>query len=420
MVSKERLLQVIYEQRNSPASNTIPRRIELELLTNPEVLVITGIRRCGKSTLLRQIQQQLAERDYYINFDDERLINFTTDDFQSLNEVMHTEFGEQHTYYFDEIQNIKGWERFVSRLYNTGNKVFVTGSNANMLSRELGTLLTGRHVTKELYPFSFAEFLAHKQHTFKRSDLRTTNGRAKLNRLFTEYLSMGGLPQYISSGNTAFLKSLYSDIVFRDVIVRNGIASESSLREMIYYLASNVTHPFSYNSVAKQIGVKSMETIRDWVSYLEQTYMIRSLNKYAPKVGIQMRSPKKVYFIDNALASQVGFNLSKNLGAWLENAVAIELQRRGADFYYHLQKHECDFIVRTGYSVTQALQVTAAMDNHKTRKRELNGIIEAMDAYGLQQGLIITLDSHETITLDDGRTIEIMPCWQWMLENDIP
>ena len=420
MISKETLLQVIYEQRNYPAGETILRKIDTNLINSPEVLIITGIRRCGKSTLLRQIQQQLTERDYYLNFDDERLINFTTDDFQALNQVLHTEFGEQHTYYFDEIQNIRGWERFISRLYNAGNKIFITGSNANMLSRELGTLLTGRHITKELYPFSFAEFLEQKQHTIKSSNLHTTNGRAPFNKLFTEYLRTGGIPQYTNSLNTAFLKSLYTDILYRDVIVRHNISSENALREMIYYLASNVTHPFTFNSVAKHIGIKSMETVRDWVTYLEQTYLIRCLNKYAPKVGVQLRSPKKVYFIDNALAGQVGFNLSQNLGAWLENAVAIELERRGADFYYHSNKHECDFIIRKGYSVKQALQVTAAMDDPKTRKRELNGILDAMDAYNLQQGLIVTIDSRETIKLEDGRTVEVVPCWQWMLNHNMP
>ena len=135
------------------------------LVTAPEILVVTGVRRCGKSTLLRQIQQQVSESDYYINFDDERLLNFTVDDFQKLDELFHSEFGEQHTYYFDEIQNVKGWERFVDRLYNTGNKVFVTGSNANLLSRELGTLLTGRHMTMELYPFSFDRSISCRQGT---------------------------------------------------------------------------------------------------------------------------------------------------------------------------------------------------------------------------------------------------------------
>ena len=147
MITKQSLLQIVYEQNRVKTDVTIPRRIDPKLLSCPEVLIITGVRRCGKSTLLRQIQQRSADRDYYINFDDERLINFTVEDFQTLNEVFFSEFGEQHTYYFDEIQNVPGWERFVDRLYTTGNKVYVTGSNAKLLSRELGTLLTGRHVT---------------------------------------------------------------------------------------------------------------------------------------------------------------------------------------------------------------------------------------------------------------------------------
>jgi predicted AAA+ superfamily ATPase len=417
MVTKDTLLQVIYEQRIVSSEDIIPRKIDMGLVSAPEILVITGVRRCGKSTLLRQIQQQLSERDYYINFDDERLLNFEVNDFQQLNELFHSEFGEQHTYYFDEIQNVKGWERFVDRLYNTGNKVFVTGSNANLLSRELGTLLTGRHLTLELYPFSFAEFLIFRRYTYRRQDFHTTEGRARLGRYFSEYLAMGGMPQYLRAGNTAFLKSLYTDIVFRDVIVRNGITAQASLREMIYYLASNVTHPFTFNSVAKSIGMKSMETVSNWIFCLEQTYMVHCLNKYDSKVGVQLRSPKKLYFIDNALAGQVGFNLSKNQGLWLENAVAIELQRRGADFYYHSNGHECDFVVRQGHTVTQAIQVSAVMDQPDTRKRELDGIAAAMTAYGLELGLVITLDRRETVHDADGRRVEIMPCWLWMLEE---
>ena len=418
MVAKDTLLQVVYEQKQPFPEEIIPRKIDMGLVTAPEILVITGVRRCGKSTLLRQIQQQISETDYYINFDDERLLNFTVDDFQKLDELFHSEFGEQHTYYFDEIQNVKGWERFVDRLYNTGNKVFVTGSNANLLSRELGTLLTGRHMTMELYPFSFTEFLSYLKYSYRKQDLYTTEGRARLGRYLMEYLKMGGMPQYLKSGNPAFLKSLYTDIVFRDVIVRNGITAEASLREMIYYLASNVTHPFTFNSVAKNIGVKSMETVSNWIFCLEQTYMVRCLNKYDPKVGVQLRSPKKLYFIDNALAGQVGFNLSKNQGLWLENAVAIELQRRGEDFYYHSNGHECDFIVRSRDTVTQAIQVSAVMDQPDTRKREMEGIFAAMEAYQLKKGTIVTLDRRETIEDESGRQVEIVPCWQWMMEEN--
>ena len=209
MITKQSLLQIVYEQNRVKTDVTIPRRIDPKLLSCPEVLIITGVRRCGKSTLLRQIQQRSADRDYYINFDDERLINFTVEDFQTLNEVFFSEFGEQHTYYFDEIQNVPGWERFVDRLYTTGNKVYVTGSNAKLLSRELGTLLTGRHVTMELYPFSFHEFMSYRGYEYDRKDFHTTAGRSRLGKHFAEYLRDGGFPQYLNNGSDIFLKSLY-------------------------------------------------------------------------------------------------------------------------------------------------------------------------------------------------------------------
>lgn len=417
MVSREILLHVVYEQYTVQKRNNIARQIDAKLLNTPEILVITGVRRCGKSTLLQQIRQKSSEKDYFINFDDERLINFTVDDFQTLDELFHTEFGEQHTYYFDEIQNVKGWERFVNRLYNAGNKVFITGSNANLLSRELGTLLTGRHISKELYPFSFAEFMAFRKYDYQRQDMFTTAGRARLNNYFTEYLTMGGLPQYLQNGSKDFLKAMYTDIVFRDVIVRYNINSEASLREMLYYLASNVTHTFTYNSIAKNIGVKSTDTINDWISCLEQTYLVHCLNKYDTKVGVQLRSPKKLYFIDNALAGQIGFNLSKNQGLWLENAVAIELQRRGKEFFYHSNGHECDFVVREGNTITQAIQVSVTIDDEATRKREVAGVLSAMKDHHLAKGIILTMNTRTSIDLEENRHIEVIPCWQWMLES---
>ena len=157
-------------------------------------------------------------------------MSFVVEDFQKLDELFHEEFGEQHTYYFDEIQNIDGWERFVSRLYSSSNKVFVTGSNAHLLSKKMGTLLTERHVTHELYPFSFAEYLEYFGINFSRKDFFTTKGKALLSASFQDYLVKGGFPQYLNNGTKNYLKSIYSDIVFRDVIVRNKISSSKSLR----------------------------------------------------------------------------------------------------------------------------------------------------------------------------------------------
>lgn len=415
MISKEALLQVVYEQKAFSVDNTVQRKIDTALLDCPEVLIITGVRRCGKSILLRQIQSKRAEKDYYINFDDERLLTFSIEDFQKLNELFLEEFGEQHTYYFDEIQNIKGWERFIDRLYSTGNKVFVTGSNANLLSREMGTLMTGRHISIELYPFSFREFMEFKGYNYNKKELYTTAGSTRMHSRFQEYLSQGGFPQYLANRSSNYLKSIYSDIVFRDVIVRYRITSEKQVREMLYYLASNATNPCTYSSIAKNIGMKDSDSIALWIDYVEQTYLVRQVNKYSPKVGIQLRSHKKMYFIDNALASQIGFNISKNIGQWLENAVAIELMRRGNSFYYHNDTSECDFIIRENAHIKQAIQVTASMDSEPARTREIKGIQAAMDAYNLEEGYIITNNETDTIKTENGKTINVLPCWKWML-----
>lgn len=415
MISKDQLRQVIYEQRQRQLGSTVEREIDSKLIECSEVLVISGIRRCGKSVLLQQIRSRRKDKDYYLNFDDERLIHFTVDDFQLLNEVFAEEFGAQNDYYLDEIQNIKGWERFVSRLYGSGAKVFITGSNANLLSRELGTFLTGRHVTHTLYPFSYKEFIKANNVELTREAMFTTQGRSLLIKLFKEYLIVGGFPQYVFSKNTNYLSSLYNDIIYKDVLVRNRLTNEEQIKELMFYIASNATHRFTYNSLAKQAGIKSAETAKAYVSYLEDTYIIGQMQKYDHSLGIQLRSPKKAYCIDNAIISKIGFNVSENMGNTLENAIYIELQRRGADTYYYIGKTECDFIIKKGYSVYEAIQVTVSMQDEKTRKREINGLAEAMQVFSLKEGTIITLEENEEIEIAGIGKIHVVPAWKWIV-----
>lgn len=415
MISKDQLRQVIYEQRQRQLGSTVEREIDSKLIECSEVLVISGIRRCGKSVLLQQIRSRRKDKDYYLNFDDERLIHFTVDDFQLLNEVFAEEFGAQNDYYLDEIQNIKGWERFVSRLYGSGAKVFITGSNANLLSRELGTFLTGRHVTHTLYPFSYKEFIKANNVELTREAMFTTQGRSLLIKLFKEYLTVGGFPQYVFSKNTNYLSSLYNDIIYKDVLVRNRLTNEEQIKELMFYIASNATHRFTYNSLAKQAGIKSAETAKAYVSYLEDTYIIGQMQKYDHSLGIQLRSPKKAYCIDNAIISKIGFNVSENMGNTLENAIYIELQRRGADTYYYIGKTECDFIIKKGYSVYEAIQVTVSMQDEKTRKREINGLAEAMRVFSLKEGTIITLEENEEIEIAGIGKIHVVPAWKWIV-----
>ena len=284
---KELLKQIIFEQQEyckNIAQDTVPRDIEEEWLTTTEILIITGIRRCGKSVLLQQMRSKLPEQDFFFNFDDERLVNFTVADFQTLQECFFELFGEQHTYYFDEIQNVKGWETFVRRLYNEGNKVIVTGSNARMLSRELGTHLTGRYIAVEIFPFSFQEYLQLAKVQLEAKDFYLTSKRAILLGHFKEYLEKGGFPKYLQSSSTRYLSSLYDSIIFRDVMARNGLTNDKEMQELIFYLASNATKRITYTSLGKIVGIRHSETVKNYLEYIEQTYMIFQLMKYSPSV----------------------------------------------------------------------------------------------------------------------------------------
>lgn len=414
---KELLKKIIFEQQElckNIVRNTVPRDIEDEWVTTSEILIITGIRRCGKSVLLQQLRNKLSEQDFFFNFDDERLACFTVSDFQALQECFYELFGQQHTYYFDEIQNIPGWETFVRRLYNEGCKVIITGSNARMLSRELGTHLTGRYISVEIYPFSFVEYLKLINIHPVQADFYTTAGRSNLLVQFRNYIENGGFPKYLQTHSSRYLSSLYESIIFRDVMARNALTNEKEIKELVFYLASNATRRITYSSLGKIIGIRHAETVKNYLEYIQQTYMIFQLMKYSPSVKVQMLNPKKIYFIDNAIIGRIGFNATDNIGYKLENIVFIELKRRGYDLFYHSDKKECDFIVRQEANITQAYQVTVSVSDSKTRKREISGLQEAMNAYGLSEGYIITMDEKETVQVDEG-IIHVVPAWEWML-----
>ena len=412
---KEILKQVIFDQREKLVLNPIiNRKINSYIYTIHQIIVLSGIRRCGKSVLLNQIKEKNKEKDYYLNFDDERLIHFTSNHFQELIEVFLELFGEQNTYYFDEIQNIIGWERFVRRLHDAGKKVYITGSNATMLSRELGTHLTGRYIQIELFPFSFKEFLEYHSIKTNQETIYSTKGKVALKKKFDEYMKVGGFPLNFKQDNPFFIKTLYQNILYRDVMVRNHLVNEKEIAELIYLLASNVSKLSSYASLAKSIGVKSTTTIKNYIEYISNTYLLFQIPLFDYSLKVQLKNPKKTYFIDNAIVNQIGFNFSENIGRNLENIVFLELKRQGYEIFYHQKKTECDFVIRENNKIQQAIQVTAYLDNIETKKRELNGLIQAMKEYDLKTGLILTLDTESEEQIEDF-VIKIMPVWKWLV-----
>jgi predicted AAA+ superfamily ATPase len=415
----KRIIADQIEEHNLPG-DYIPRTAESQLakaFRSKEIIVLTGLRRSGKSVLLHHIRQQNTESDYYFNFEDERLSTFLVDDFQMLQETFIELFGLQKTYYFDEIQNIKGWEVFVRRLYNAGNKIYITGSNANLFSEELGTRLTGRYIAYTIYPLCFQEYIYYKNKKLLSENLLSTAKIGQIKKLFSDYCQEGGIPEYVKYKNSDYLRSLYEGILYRDIIARYKLPQSVLIKTLVFYLASNCSKEITYNSLRKLIGIKSATTISDYCYYLENSYLCFFVNRYSDSVKSQLQSPKKVYFIDTAVAKIVGFRISEDIGRTLENIVFLELKRRNYEIFYHQQSKECDFLVRENINVTQAIQVCQTLVDPKTKKREIEGLMEAMERFSLQTGLIIT--ESETFTEEvqkDGKifTILVVPAWDWL------
>ncbi len=418
-MNKEILKTIVLDQRAALKKRSvsyIARGLEKKLLNakkNNFVVIISGIRRCGKSTLLNYWRQKQKDKDYYFDFDDDRLADFTVNDFQKLLEVFLELYEKQNIFYFDEIQNIAGWERFVRRLHNEGKKVYITGSNASLLSRELGTHLTGRYLEYSLYPFSFKEFLDFRQ--IKIAKHLTTEKKVELLKYFQQYLKQGGFPEYLKTKDEEILKILYRDILYRDIIVRYRLPQERPLKELVSFCASNVGKEISFNSLKTVIGLKSSTTVKEYFDYLENSFLVFLVPRYDFSYKKQLVANKKVYFIDNALANKIGFRFSLDKGRFLENLVFLALKRRGKEIFYHQKKYECDFLEKEGQKIKQAIQVVYLLDIHN-KEREINGLLEAMQTYNLKEGLILTMDQEEDLSLKN-KKIKIMPVYKWLFAN---
>jgi hypothetical protein len=416
-MDREKLKQLLLEQSQIKLpQDTIPRELQTyisKFRDTPFIIIISGIRRSGKSTLLHQTRLEYENNNYYVNFDDERFVDFTVDDFQTLYEILIELFGDKDIFFFDEIQNIKIWERFVRRLHESGKKIYVTVSNASMLSRELGTHLTGRNVSFSIYPFSFKEFLQLKKYSYGSLNRLTTKQKSILKRYFNEYLEKGGFPEYLQTEKKEYLKSLYENILYRDIITRYHLPQEKPIKEVVFYSASNIGKEISYNNLRKLTNLSSATTIREYFEYLENSYLAFLIPRYNPSLKKQIYYNKKIYFIDTAMAKILGFRASDDLGRMLENIVFLQLKRKNKEIYFHKNKYECDFVIRKGTHISEAIQVTYRLDENK--EREINGLLEALRTYKLKEGLLLTSEIEDEI-VEGKRKIIIKPIWKWLLE----
>lgn len=386
-------------------------------LKYPNVLLISGIRRSGKSIFAHL----LAGHKKYasINFDDERLMDFSTGDFNLVMESFYELYENFDYLLFDEIQNIKGWELFINRLREKF-KIIVTGSNANLLSKDLATHLTGRFNDFVLYPMNFKEYLSFKE---KAPNLNyfSTKQRALASGLFKDYLYNGGIFEYYKFGKE-FIRNLFSSIITKDVVVRYKIRRAKELEDLAVLMANYFASKISMSNLANVLRVKSPNTIREHVGYLENSFLFFTINKFSFKIKEQLSTFKKVYCTDNGILSSLIFNISENRGRFLENMVAIELKRNSYLYDYEIyywdngSKFECDFIVKKQARVVSAIQVCSEL-TIKNKKREIGGLVEAMKYFGLKEGYIFTL-SEEDELIEDGFKINIVPVWKWILTGE--
>ncbi|MBU0487144.1 MAG: ATP-binding protein [Bacteroidetes bacterium] len=378
----------------------------------PFVHVITGMRRCGKSTLLRQIMLKCFKEEdyYYINFEDERFLGFQAKDFNLIYEALLELFGKRTVFFIDEIQNIVGFQHFVRRFSDDGNKFFITGSNSQLLSSEIGSKLTGRHIDTLLYPFSFVEFLAFQGKDFSQNDLLITESRAIIKSLFSEYFLSGGMPEYVKYRDKEILTRIYDDIVVKDIVARFHIENQTPVRELYRFLASNIGQQYSYNSLRKAVGIGATITVQKYLDHLEQTFFAKQVPKFAYSLKKQIQNEKKMFLTDHGFFTVLSMNFSDNKGWIFENLVFSDLSRNNDIYYFH-EKNECDFVAvgkeKKSYAVFQATwEIT-----DQNRKREISGIEQAMDFLGLNSGTILTMDQEEQIAAGN-KVIQVVPFWK--------
>ena len=404
MMLKDTLKNIIETQRwELNAFDPGVERKESNLVDTslPYAIIISGIRRCGKSTLLHQLLGKLNSF-YYLNFEDTRLIGFEAQDFEKLDEAFDELYGEAEFYLFDEIQNVENWEIFVRSRLDMRKKFIITGSNASLLSRELGTRLTGRHVDIELFPFSFEEMLLFSQ----------IKGSADT---FDEYLFNGGFPEYLKFRKPYLLRELLNDILQRDIVARHNIRDSRSLRAMAVYLLTNAGKVFSYNGLRRMFDLGSTNTAISYVSYLEDSYLIFTVPKFDYSMKKQIVNERKVYSVDNGLSVANSASLTRDRGRMLENAVFVALRRSHREIYYFRERGECDFLIKEGNALSEAIQVTYEL-NEDNKDREINGLLEALSKFDLVGGLILTHSQEDRFTID-GREITVLPVWKWMLRT---
>jgi len=404
MILESIISHVVEQQKIRMSSRDSGLKRELIPATrslSSHALIISGVRRCGKSTLLMQMIKSMdSEKLLYLNFESPQLFEFTLSDFIRLDNVIVQK--NIKILFFDEIQIVEGWEMYVRQKLDDGFQIIITGSNASLLSKELGTRLTGRHITQELFPFSYNEFLLYKL---------LPPGVQSL----TDYMHTGGFPEFVKTGDVDQLSTLFEDILIRDIVTRYGIKDIKSLQRLASYLFSNIGNRVTATKLKQPLSIGATSTILSWFSHLELSYLVSFLPMFSHSTKAQLINPRKVYAIDLGLIDVISTTMTEDMGRKFENLIYLDLRRKYTELYYFDEKGECDFVAMKNGVVKEIIQVCYDL-NQDNLKREMNGILLAMKFFHIQKGKIVTFANTDLIKVDQFE-VEVIPAFKYLMNN---
>jgi len=425
---KSILRDIILENQNNPLPEIIPRQITIP--TDLKIIIsLIGARRSGKTYIIYQVIKQLRnkglkkERILFLNFEDERLKLDT----ENLDEIiqayteLYPNFELKNCYFFfDEIQNVKGWEKFIRRIFDTKTRnLFITGSNSKLLSSEIATELRGRTLSFTIYPLSLSEYLDFQK---VKKELLTQANRSKIIHYTNKFLSEGGFPETVrfeQPYRTKVLQQYFNVMIFRDIVERYKISNIEALKFFIKKIFAGVSKPFSVNKAyndLKSMGYKvSNKYLYEYLNYCEAVFIGLAVSKFDFSEIKQAKSEKKIYLVDNGLLSSIEFSISKNKGKLLENMVALELLKAGKELFYYKNIYECDFIIKEAETLLP-IQVAYELNDDETKQREIRGLVEACKFIKSKYGIIITFDSEDEFE-HEGIDIKVISVYRFFLKK---
>lgn len=401
----------------------IPRTQTTELkriIDNPLIKVVLGPRRAGKSFF--SIHAFKPGEVAYVNFDDENLLNVT--DYDEIIKSAFMIYGKATNLLLDEVQNVPRWELLVNRLHREGYNLLVTGSNSKLLSKELATHLTGRHLPIELFPFSFQELLAYRKLPLDAPERMTAQTKIQLLRYLGSFMVDGGFPELVlhELKPESYLAPLIDSLLFKDVVKRYKLRKADHIYNLETYLLNNVAKEFTYERLAHQLGINSWATVVKYLAFLEEAYLLVMLGRYSHKTASRLKSPRKAYMIDNGFIAAKAVRFSKDTGKLMENMVFTELLKKGVrpnlDLFYYKTRNdrEVDFVLKKGFAVSELIQVCFDTSDNEVREREVKALLEAQEELHAEKLTVLTWDESREVK-KDGFTIHVVPLWEWLTHS---